>query len=521
MPKKRPAPANQSHGDDKPADQPTTNCKCPLPPPKQKKVTLVELVEVVARSPEGTVTGAAPASGKLGNTASRTDKKGAAYKQFINLGKDIEGAAKRHPEYARYVEVKARVESTDGAHAGHEVKFTYEQVAKGKKRPASLTGAPAEGFGSAGGAATHTASTDAEGWTPTVGFYLSQYAGDQFKITAEATEDAGNKKQTGVYEVWRKFWYQVTRAQTHAVPAPSDSITAYETVCSDMIATNEATFTKADAPAGTFYPGWMVRIGNGDTEESVIGGHNRDEFYKKFVAEADKPVKGHLIICQHQWDPFGESALLTADITSNPSEELTLDLSGAWNAGIVKPALKDDLIVVAKWSAGSKTGDLAVSNILVEKSRTGLNKVKVSLPAGAPDPATEKVTVQLKLRYGKFYAGESNKHHMLIVYRGDQKAFNQVVSHEFGHGFGQTPRDGTQPAPLPKHPKQYSNEHGGVGSHCSTDVTEVDDTTVTSGKRYQGGTCIMFHQVNPSGCKQVFCDDCEPYIRLQDFSALK
>lgn len=517
MPKKKPSSPSKGPDAKTPAGNPTADCWCP---PKAKKVTLVELVEVVARSPEGTVIGAAPASAKMPKKTSRGDTSAAGYKQFINLDKDLEGASKRHPEYARYVEVKARVESTDGVLSGHKVKFSYTLAAKGKARPAKLTGSPAEGFGTDGGPAEYSATTDAEGWTDTVKFYLSQYAGDQFKITAEAIEDAGNKKVTGVYEVWRKFWYQMTRADTHTVPEPSKSVAAYVAVCADMLKTPEKTFTKATSPASTFYPGWMVRMGGSDNEESVIGGHNREEFYKKFVAEADKPVKGHLIICQHQWDPFGESALLTVDVTANPSQELTLDLGGAWNAGIVKPALSGALVVFGQWSGGGKSGNLSAANIVIAKGRTGLNRVRVSLPADAPDPTKQKVTVQLKLSYGKFYAGESNAHQMLIVYRGDVAAFTQVVSHEFGHGFGQTPRDTKQPAPLPKHPKQYSNEHGGVGSHCSTDKTDEADASVTSGTRYIGGTCIMFHQVNPSGCKQLFCDSCEPYLRLQDFSKL-
>lgn len=518
MPKKKPSSPSSGPDANNTAGDPVT--VCPIPPKKKNKVTLIELVEVVARSPEGTVTGAAPASGKMANKATRGDKNGAGYKQYINLDKDLEGAPKRHPEYGRYVEVKARVESTDGVLSGHSVTFSFELVAKGKARPATLTGAPAEGFGAEGGAATESSSTDAEGWTGTVKFYLSQYAGDQFKISAEAVEDAGNKKQTGIYEVWRKFWYQVTRAQTHVVPAPAKSVTAFDKLCAEMAATTEATFTKATSPASTFYPHWMVAMGGGDDEQSVIGGHNRDHFYTLFNTEVDKPVKGHLIICQHQWDPVGDSALLTVDLTSNPSQELTLDLGGSWNAGVVKPALKGNLVVVGKWISGGTEGALTDSHILVDKTRSALNTVKVSLPPGAPDPTKVKVTVQLKLAYGKFYAGESNKHQMLIVYDGNATNFANTVSHEFGHGFGQTPRDTTQPPPLPKHPKQYSNEHGGVGSHCSTDVTEVVDASVTSGKRYKGGTCIMFHQVNPTGCKDVFCDSCEPYIRLQNFSTL-
>lgn len=484
---------------------------CPIKP------RLVELIEVVARSPIGTVVGAGAASSKLATKVTRKDKNGHVYKQYINLGKDIDGSENRHPEYGRAIELRARIEG-GGSLAGHTVKFRYA-LTGGKSRPPGLTGGIKEGFGSAGGAVTATSTTDADGWTSTVKFYLSQYAGDQFEIFAQLA-DGGTEKSVGKYEVWRKFWYQVTRTATHVVPAPTKSVSAYAKICADMLGSPEAKFTKADAPASTFYPGWMVRTGGGNSDESVIGGHNRDEFYKKFNPELGKPVKGHLIICHHQWDPIGTSDLVTAQVTTNPSHEITVDLK-AWNAGLVKPALKGNLVEFGRWKRGTDGGDLTDADILIEKGRGDLNRIKVRLPAGAPDPKKGPVTVKLKLNYGKYYAGESNAHQMLIVYRGDDAAFHQVVSHEFGHGFGQIPRPGKEIAPLTKHGKQYDNAYGGVGSHCSTDATKVADSETTSGKRWKNGTCIMFHQVNPSGCKQVFCAACEPHLRLQDMSAIK
>ncbi|MDE2566191.1 MAG: hypothetical protein KGL50_10410 [Burkholderiales bacterium] len=488
-----------------------TTQTCPL-----KKPHLVELIEVVARSPLGTVVGAGAASARLATKTTRKDKNGAAFKQYVNLGKDIDGADQRHPEYGRAVELRARVEG-EGALAGIGVDFRCVLHA-GPQRPAGLTGTPQEGFGSAGGGSTASATTDAEGWTGTVSFHLSQYAGDQFEVYARLAE-GGAEKRIGTFEVWRRFWYQVTRANTHAVPAPDKSIAAYQALAAEMLAADEATFTKASAPASTFYPGWMVRAGGGDAEESVIGGHNRSEFYKLYKDEPGKPVKGHLIVCQHQWDPIGSSDLVTAQVASNPSAEIVVDLK-AWNAGLVKPALSGSLVALGRWQQGAQSGTLGDDDIQIVKGRSGLNCIKVKLPAGAPDPTQAPVTVKLKLNYGKYYAGESNGHHMLIVYRGEAANFTQVVAHEFGHGFGQTPRPGSEIAPLPPHAHQYDNAHGGQGSHCSTEATEVADATMTSGKRWTNGSCIMFHQVNPGGCKQRFCATCEPHLRLQDMAAL-
>ena len=512
----RPPPPSANGGGTCPAG--STEQSCPL-----QKPHLVEVVEVVARSPLGVVVGAGAASGKLATKTTRTDKNGGLFKQFINLDKDIDGADKRHPEYGRAVELRARIEG-GGSLAGQTVKFTCTKT-DGPDRPTgmtALTGGAAHGFGSAGGDESATASTDAEGWTGTVEFHLSQYAGDSFEISAQLLEGgapAGAVMKIGKYEVWRKFWYQSTHATTHVIAAPAKSVTAYVGVCADMLAAEEATFTTADAPAHTFYPGWMVKTGGGDADESVIGGHNRDSFYPLFKDKPGEPVKGHLIFCQHQWDPAGVSNLVSTAVTTNPSADIVVDL-GAWNAGIVKPALSGSLVSSGKWKKGAAEGALSDDDIQIVKGRAGLNVVKVKLPAGAPDPTAGGVTVEFKLAYGKYYAGESNGKHMLIRENGDDKQLTQVIAHEFGHGFGQTPREGTQPAPLVKHPKQYDNAHGGQGSHCSDAATEVVDATMTSGKRWTGGTCIMFHQVNPSGCTQLFCATCRPYLRLREMTGL-
>lgn len=373
---------------------------------------------------------------------------------------------------------------------------------------------------------------------------LSQFGGDKFYLAAYIEQDPhfakyihnhadlGTRKPVmaaNEVNVWRKFWYQVTRAASHAVPKPDKSVTAYEKVFAEMLAAAETTFTEVSVPANTFYPGWMVKMGGGDTNESVIGIHNKDEFYKKFKAEKNKPVKGHLIICQHQWDAegryadksYGEfiSELQTRTITKNPSDEIQFTLDGAKNAGIVKPALSGNLVDLGEWSGDGKTGKLTEANILVEKSRTSLYAIRISLPSDAPDPTKKPIKVKLKLRYGRSFAGESNKHQMLITYDGSKAKFNQVVSHEFGHGFGQTPRPRRQPASSPQHPMQYDDKHGGQGSHCSTDASLYHTKDYPSGY-YWNGTCVMYHAVNPKNCKQVFCATCEPYLKLQDFSEI-
>ena len=499
------------------------------------RITLVELVEVVTLGSLGYVDGAAGTSTKLAKVATRSDTKDGAYQQFVNLDKDLEGADKRHPEFGRWFELRARVEWQDKGKtdslAGKKVFFEMT-VAGAPHRPARLSGAPQEGFGSGGGGWKLTSSTDAEGWTPSIRVFVSQYGGDKIKVSAQADCEAtgkptGAKLETKQYVTWRRFWYQTTKPKAMAVAAPAASITAYDKVAAEMKAAETVEYEEADAPARTFYPSWMVGGKNGDAKEAVIGGHNREEYWKKFKEVKEQPVKGHLILCHQQWDPYGTTDLLSYDLEKNPSDEITVDLK-AWNAGILRPALKGDVLASGTWKslapagdpAAGKNGNLSDGDILIEKGRSARNAIKIKLPAAAPDPTKHKVQVKLKLNYGKYYGGESSIHQMLIVYDGDLKAYHQTVSHEFGHGFNNVPKAGKQTSPLENHAKQYTDEHGGTGSHCNDDATlDMTDANFPKGI-YRNGTCIMFHQLYPEGCKQLFCSTCEPHVRLRDMSKL-
>lgn len=532
----------------------------PIPPPakivepakEEPKFKLVELVEVVQRAKFGAVVGAAAASkhADCPKVADRNEKDSDAFKQFVNLDKDIDGHAQRHPEHERYIELRARIEWTAGdksqALAGKKVHWAYTLTPQsGAKRPAALDGEQNAGFGRANGSKTEISTTDKAGWTPIMKFYLSQYAGDRFSISAQADEQdagkaSGDTLSAGPYVVWRKFWYQMTHAEGKVIAAPAQSVSAYTQVAADMLAADAVVYKKdavADAKR-TFYPQWMVAGGNDATDAVVIGGHNRDGFYGKFNAEKNHPVKGHLILCDHQWDPASKASEKQIVTMTARSQEVEFELDKKWNSGILKPALQGTLVAYGKWKiddpvgldpalykgdAIKRGGNITDADIKIEAGRSGLKHVTVVLPADCPDPKKYPVIVELRLNYGKWFAGESNVHQMLIVYRpGKDKEFNQVVSHEFGHGFGQAPRPAAAAKlHLPPHPKQYSNEHGGLGPHCSTDATLGGVAPGAPSGLYSGGTCIMFHQLNPAGCMQQFCADCDPFLRLEKMDQLR
>lgn len=198
---------------------------------KLKKIKLVELVEVTrvqagSRKVERTVGGAAGSSAKKTQSTTRTDKLTADgrdhYKQYVNLPKRLVPTGAPHPEYGRFVVLRARVEWKDSSCkdslAKKSVKWRYHHGAV-NGRPSDLRTAEKEGFKRAGGPSSIVTQTDAAGWTPPVKFYLSSYGGDKFRVGVRADTDGKGKwsprKSTERYQVWRKLWYQVTEMKDH------------------------------------------------------------------------------------------------------------------------------------------------------------------------------------------------------------------------------------------------------------------------------------------------------------------
>src|SRR5262249_40874117 len=120
-----------------------------------------------------------------------------------------------HPEYGRFVQLKAQVQWASGdasrSLAGKSVYWYFKNHRSNdptNKRP--LKGKEKAGFDSAGGSLKKVTQADAHGWTPPVKFYLSRYGGDTFSISATDNSGYTGGLTTGVLTVWRKFWYQVT-----------------------------------------------------------------------------------------------------------------------------------------------------------------------------------------------------------------------------------------------------------------------------------------------------------------------
>jgi hypothetical protein len=133
--------------------------------------------------------------------------------QYVNLDEKTD-SSKPHPNYGRFIQLKVRVQCSDGSTspAGQTVYLSY--VAGGKNRT-GLAAADKEGFGSAGGPSTTSVTTDGKGWTPVIKFWLSAYGGDEFSVVASLTPTSSpSDAKTGTYVVWRRIFYDVLEMKT-------------------------------------------------------------------------------------------------------------------------------------------------------------------------------------------------------------------------------------------------------------------------------------------------------------------
>jgi hypothetical protein len=142
-------------------------------------------------------------------------QKPTARKQYVNLDEETDPGAP-HPEYGRCIGLKVRVKWKKGdasrSLAGKVVYWTAKAISKWSTK--ELAPSETEGFGSPGSGDYLWASlTDAAGWTPVVKFYLSQYGGDEFEISASSCLGEKGPK-AGPFTVWRRLYYDVAEMKS-------------------------------------------------------------------------------------------------------------------------------------------------------------------------------------------------------------------------------------------------------------------------------------------------------------------
>ncbi len=506
--------------DDGKAVDATQKCMNSEPENQQKepeeKFSLVELVEFINSKMDKWVKGAADETNEKPDSVSRTTKDN-KFLQYINLKKNDD-----NPEEGRYIYFSARVKSVgakDAVPKNLRVEFSYNKVDGPNKdnqdiwNDKNLIGEEKEGFGSPNGQQTIEAYTDEKGWTRPVVFYLSQYGGDEFTISAKlhqeipTSDDPNKPKTTKNYIVWRKFWYQLTYWEKRMVGQLKKAEKAFENVFIQLIMLPEKAYKKDDIVSAEnrkriFYPKYMFEVNGGDGEVVVIGGDTKDIFTNLPFFIKAKPkepkLKANIIVCDYQCDPGfgieddnGQKKLISTSgkITKNGQ---MIDLPVGIKGNIIcKPGLnsKHDLLK-GNWKGSyldndkkeiEVSGNFGGEAIDIDPKRESTLSIKIDLSKSKDPPPFEPnqmKPIQFEIEYYQTaemfageYFGEAQVLAELPQYGNAETSLNNTIAHEFGHGCFQTPELGaqTKPVSLKNHPLQYQG-HGGSGSHCRHDA---------------------------------------------------
>lgn len=363
---------------------------------------------------------------------------------------------------------------------------------------------------------------------------LSQFGGDQFHLSAYLEVDPHLAKfidghtdlekripvrATAPLQVWKRFWYQVTEPTGFASPTPTAAAASYKAVKTIMTRKNKLEFTKLTAPARTFYKKYIVEGGSDSTEVAVVGSHNKDGLAALFTTETDAPIKNHLIMCRYQYDE-DKTSYTDGSVVHHTTGIKTHTLTAAPTGGKFKmnmgkvvfdpPLRGGDMVKKISWrkkNAPATKGTINKSNVTIPNPRANNQEVEITLPGTVPTPTTaQPIEIKIECASSKGpYLGESFKQkHSLIVYDGSDIAdYNDTITHEIGHAFGQTPKPGeqTDTPNIPAHPNWFA----GQGTHCN----------------FGNKKCVMYESGPQGTAIHLYCEKCHPYLLVKDMTKFK
>ncbi|MFO1052672.1 MAG: hypothetical protein U1F36_10705 [Planctomycetota bacterium] len=410
---------------------------------------------------------------------------------------------------------------------------------------------------------------------------LGWFGGNTVKVLAALSEDVTAKASRALksdeFVVWRKHWYQLSYPKGATLPSRAKLAASFDKVFLASEEVDEKQFDPAVYTAD-FRPAWQFKPGTGDAKKLCIGTHNIGTYAKLFVDPTkDRKPKSHIILCDWQWDAAvsytdgSKKAVVTDEAMAlfepgdNPAErkvKMTVTGQANWKVGIFDPPLKagEKMIVSGQWIqatvdtvSGSMSvthqGTLQADEIRIDKARGESREVIVKRPNGFCDGAScpcggppQKPTVDatnaiavkftLSAAHGTYLGWAEKPFHTVVILNMNADDLNDVVNHEIGHLFGQTPPKADNNLGLPLHPKMYQRR-GGSGTHCAEGATftanasespqlnpatagQLDAQGNASGS-YSGGTCIMFGIGNAG--KREFCAHCAAMLKARDMSA--
>lgn len=296
------------------------------------------------------------------------------------------------------------------------------------------------------------------------------------------------------------------------------AVPKYDKVKALMEAAPDLIIPKATVQAynpRAIYPRYMIKAKGGNADALVVSANNKDQFFSSCAADADRPVKIPILVCDAQWDPYGNSSSLSFRRRIEASE---LPANIAVDKRVLDPPLQGgNLIVSGTWTAlaynaktnnwdlkGAENSPFAAGDIDIDPNRPDTKHIRIKLPAAFPEDATHLIIRNISVQGAASYLGEYSPRtkKILVVHNPDAPidSVNSIV-HEVGHAFNQVPEGSVDG--VPAHPIQKNK---GQGNHC----------------HYLDDKCVMFDAGRPDGYSiNKFCEKCHPHVLVQDMSKLK
>jgi hypothetical protein len=486
---------------------------------------------------------------------------GKCIRQYVNLKPKKDDAS-----WGNEVELTAHLKKKE---AGVTVYWDLELHADNGKYDGKVVNAANHRF-----KITTKSKTDDEGIAKAK-LTLGWFGGNKVRALAALAEDVKHASARAVksdeFEVWRKHWYQISAPKSAALPSRAKCIASFEKVFLASEEYDAKTFEATEFP-DAFRPAWQFKPGTGNAKKLCVGTHNIGDFAKLYVAPSqDRSPKSHVILCDWQWDAKGNQSdwmNFTWKRGDDPDQRVVkVTMSGQANrmVGVFDPCLEKGkkVLVSGAWDqhrwdkdanggAGAwvieHSGKFKDADITLDSGRGESREVRVKRPtrcpgAGCPcgkGPTDLEVDrkrlitggVYVRTAVGTYLGWAESPYHMVVILPGPSMTaddLNDVLNHEMGHLFGQTPPKADTTNQLPLHPKMYQRR-GGSGTHCAEGATFTADASAPldptvngqldaqgkGGGSYSGGTCIMFGIGNAG--KREFCPHCAVQIKARDLS---
>jgi len=412
--------------------------------------------------------------------------------QYINLDESID-TSNPHPEYGRFIQLKARVKWDDDKKHSLAGETVYWKSLSDSANNQSLTGSEKEGFDSAGsGTEKKVVKVDDQGWTPIVKFYLSQYGGDKFDIYATTDPKYEGGLKAGTYTVWRKLWYEIDTMKKRV------GIGTLDMDYNELPCVYEPCFIRFEKQGTDNQPNnkWNIET------------NNLHKFANDYFGAEKSPFQLHIVAIDHQADKKDVEITFELDtpvyIDSNSKSYYVYDGGDTWlkSAEFFSPEPWERKLVLKGEYYTRRWMPLEKKRVSLIGSDKVYKQIKIDLTnlTVIPPSPNNKIKVKLKYVESTEYTGDGTYTPHAMIATGywydretETEAKKRIVgtmAHELGHLLGMVPS------------ASFTYIATNTGPHCK-DIN-----------------CVMYRTNTPTR-GNTFCCYCTEILRKTDITNYK